>query len=99
MQVPRTGCTNRTRRIWRGLLLVVASLCLTAQAPRTSWVDVTPVAESDTVHAGSTVRVALQATVAEGFHVQSNHPRDPSLIPMRLFVDAPTGVTYVDVAF
>ena len=83
----------------RSLGLPVLFLLAAAQAPRTSWVDVTPVAESDAVRAGSTVRVALQVTVAEGFHVQANHPRDPSLIPMQLFVDAPPGVSYVDVAF
>ena len=30
---------------------------------------------------GSTARLALQVTLPEGFHVQSNAPRDPSLIP------------------
>jgi thiol:disulfide interchange protein len=58
-----------------------------------------PVTESDRVHAGSTVRVGVQLTIAPDLHAQSNHPRDPSLIPMALFIDAPAGVKYVDVAF
>ena len=36
------------------------------------------------VRAGSTVRAALQVTLPEGLHVQSNKPRDPSLIPTEL---------------
>ena len=49
--------------------------------------------------AGSTVRLALQVTIAPGYHIQSNHPRDESLIPAKLAIDAPDGITYVDVAF
>ena len=46
-----------------------------------------------------TLRVALQVTLPEGYHVQSNKPRDPSLIPTVLTVDAPAGVTVAEVVF
>ena len=35
----------------------------------------------------------------DGFHVQSNKPRDPLLIPTELTVDAPAGVTVEEVVF
>src|SRR5204862_7972796 len=44
-------------------------------------------------------RVALQVSLPEGFHVQSNKPRDPSLIPTELRIDAPDGVTVEEVVF
>ena len=46
--------------------------------------EITPLVESDGVRPGSTVRVALQIALPDGFHVQSNKPRDPSLIPTEL---------------
>ena len=54
---------------------------------------VTPYVAADAVAAGSTTRVALTVTLPEGLHVQSDAPRDPSLIPTVLTVDAPKGVT------
>jgi len=83
----------------RHLLLGLAALLGLAQAPRTQWVEVSPVAESDAAHPGTTALVALDVTVAAGFHAQSNHPRDPSLIPMTLAIDAPPGITPVEVVF
>lgn len=60
--------------------------------------DLTPLVESDGV-AGSTVRVALTVTLPERFHVQSDAPRDPSLIPTVLTIDAPAGLTVVEVVY
>jgi thiol:disulfide interchange protein len=51
------------------------------------------------VHAGETIRGALAVKLPDGFHVQSNKPRDPSLIATELMVDAPAGVTVKEVAF
>jgi thioredoxin:protein disulfide reductase len=45
------------------------------------------------------VRAALQISLPDGFHVQSNQPRDPSLIPTVLSIDAPAGVTVQEVVF
>src|SRR5437870_5093349 len=41
------------------------------------------------VHGREQVRLALRVTLPEGVHTQSNKPRDPSLIPTELNVDAP----------
>jgi thiol:disulfide interchange protein DsbD len=61
--------------------------------------DVTPLVESDGVHAGGPARVALQVSLPEGLHVQSNRPRDPSLIPTVLTADPPPGVTVEEVVY
>ena len=60
---------------------------------------VTPLVEHDRVAAGSTVRAALEVALPEGFHVQSNQPRDPSLIPTKISFTAPSGVTVTEVVF
>jgi thiol:disulfide interchange protein len=61
--------------------------------------DVTPFLEADAAHAGDTVRGALTVTLPDGFHVQSNKPRDPDLIATALTIDAPAGVTVKEVVF
>jgi thiol:disulfide interchange protein len=84
-----------------GLILLGVYVAVAAQmSPRRSQqVEIAPIAESDAVPAGTTVRLALQLTIAEGLHAQANHPRDASAIPMRLSIDTPDGVSYQDVAF
>ncbi len=62
-------------------------------------VEVTPLVGSDGAPAGSTARAALRISLPDGFHVQSNRPRDPSLIPTVLSIDAPDGVTVQEVVF
>ncbi len=75
------------------VLLVVAGTgaLLSAQArrPRAEIVTHAPTV----VAAGGDARVALVATLPEGLHVQSDAPRDPSLIPTVLTIDAPAGIT------
>jgi cytochrome c biogenesis protein CcdA len=61
--------------------------------------EVTPIVESPTALAGSIVRLALRVQVPEGFHLQSNQPRDPDLIPTTLTFDPPVGVTPTEVVF
>ncbi|HUK36225.1 MAG TPA: thioredoxin family protein [Vicinamibacterales bacterium] len=58
-----------------------------------------PLVGADGVHAGDTVRTALTVTLPDGFHVQSNKPRDPLLIATQLTVDAPDGVTVKEIVF
>ena len=60
--------------------------------------ELTPLVESDAAPGGA-VRAALQVRVPERFHVQSNAPRDPSLIPTVLTVDAPDGVKVTEIVF
>lgn len=60
--------------------------------------DVTPVVER-AVHAGDKARLALKVSLPEGLHTQSDKPRDPTLIPTVLTIDAPAGVTVDEIVF
>jgi thiol:disulfide interchange protein DsbD len=60
--------------------------------------DLTPIVESDAA-VGSSVRAALQVRLPSTLHVQSNKPRDPSLIPTTLTIDAPAGVGVGEIVF
>lgn len=55
--------------------------------------DVVAAVQSPVVAAGSTTRVALTVTLPATLHVQSDAPRDPSLIPTVLSIEAPAGVS------
>jgi thiol:disulfide interchange protein len=61
--------------------------------------DAAPLLERDAVEAGSTVRGLVQVSLPEGFHVQSDEPRDPSLIPTQLFVSPPPGIEVTEVVY
>jgi len=61
--------------------------------------DLTPLADSDAVHTGTEVRLALKVVLPDGLHVQSDKPRDPLLIATELKVDAPAGATVAEVVF
>ena len=81
-----------------------AAVLLTVAAPahaqlRRIPVEIVPIAESEPVRAGTTIKAALQVTLPEGLHVQSNKPRDPSLIPTELELQPPAGVRGVEVVF
>src|SRR5262245_43555027 len=60
--------------------------------------DLAPIAESDVVR-GSRARIALQVTVPERFHLQSDQPRDPLLIPTVLTIDPPAGVRVTEIVY
>ncbi len=60
--------------------------------------DLTPLVEG-TVRAGAPARIALKVSLPEGLHTQSNKPRDESLIPTQLTVDAPSGVTVNEIVW
>ncbi len=85
-------------------LFAAVTAALVAAAPagaqlRGIKADLTPVLAADGVHPGSEIRAALQVTLPDGFHVQSDKPRDPSLIPTVLTVDPPAGVSVAEVVF
>ncbi|MGH9203292.1 MAG: protein-disulfide reductase DsbD domain-containing protein, partial [Vicinamibacterales bacterium] len=61
--------------------------------------DVKPVVSTEPVQAGSEVRVGLTVRLPEGLHVQSDRPRDPSLIPTALAIDPPAGIAVREVVF
>ncbi len=66
--------------------------------------DLSPLVETATVTPGSDVRVALQVQLPEGYHMNSNKPRDPMLIPVVLTVPSPdqalpAGITVSEIVF
>jgi thiol:disulfide interchange protein DsbD len=65
-------------------LFVASALPAFAQPPRAK---ITPFVEHETVHAGARTRVALTVSLPEKLHVQSDQPRDPSLIPTVLTIE------------
>ncbi len=86
----------------RALIATVALLLVSSQIAvgqlRPIRAELTPLVESDAAP-GSPVRAALQVRIPERFHVQSDAPRDPTLIPTVLAVDAPEGVTVGEIVF
>jgi thiol:disulfide interchange protein DsbD len=81
-----------------GVALLLSATVAQAQLRRIP-ADVAPVLEADGVHAGDVIRGALTVSLPPGFHVQSNKPRDPSLIATELTIDAPDGVSVKEVVF
>lgn len=80
------------------LLIAVTGVIAAPSAQGRPKADLTPLVES-AAHAGGKVRVALQVSLPEGLHVQSNLPRDPMLIPTVLTVDAPAGVKVTQLVY
>jgi cytochrome c biogenesis protein CcdA len=61
--------------------------------------DIAPFVAADGVYPGGNVRLALEVRLPEGLHMNSNSPRDPSLIPAVLTVDAPPGVVVAEIVY
>jgi len=80
----------RTFGILAAVLLMVAPLA--AQTRTRPRAEVTPLVLSDT-------RLALQVTLPEGVHTQSNKPRDSSFIPTELTIDAPPGTSVDEIVW
>lgn len=81
-----------------GLVLSLGVVTAVAQAGRPR-AEVTAVAAEEAARPGTTVRVSLDVALPPDVHVQSDAPRDPSLVPTVLAVDAPPGVTVLDIAY
>jgi thiol:disulfide interchange protein DsbD len=80
-----------------GLCVLCAASVASAQTrPRA---DITPVVERAVVPAGARVRLAIKVALPTGVHTQSDKPRDPSVIPTALTIQAPAGVTVDEIVF
>lgn len=53
-----------------------------------------PAIENPQVTLGSKFEIQIQATIAKGYHIQSNKPSNPSLIPAELFLHRVSGLRY-----
>jgi DsbC/DsbD-like thiol-disulfide interchange protein len=70
-----------------------------AQLLRPPTAEVMPLVAADGVQQGSIMRAAIRVTLPEGLHTNANQPRDPSLIPIVLSVDAPSGVSVEEIVY
>ena len=89
-------------RIGRSLIGLLAAALLPAGAeaqPGRIGIALRSVAEADAAHAGTTFRVAVQARLDPGFHVNSNAPLDAFLIPTVLTLDPPDGIELAGLAW
>jgi thiol:disulfide interchange protein len=77
------------------VLVVTRDAAAQIQRPRA---DVVAIVQQP-VHAGDTARAALRVSLPEGLHTQSNKPRDETLIPTELTIDAPPGVTVKEIVW
>lgn len=78
--------------------IVVASAAVSGQPTRPT-ATLSAVAERERIEPGDSIRLALLVTLPEGLHVQSNAPRDPSLIATALTVEAPAGAKLVETVY
>jgi DsbC/DsbD-like thiol-disulfide interchange protein len=79
-------------------VLVSAVAVLGAQPGRPK-AQVTAATDEPIARAGTVVRVSLNVTLPADVHVQSDKPRDPSLIPTVLTIDAPAGVVVTEIVY
>ena len=80
------------------IIILAVTAGLTAQLRRPEAV-LTPLVERPAAVAGPAARLALKVSLPEGLHTQSNAPRDPTLIPTLLTIDAPAGVVVREVVY
>lgn len=80
-----------------GILLLTTASSVHSQPP--SPIQLSTIVEGDGAAAGSEVRVAIDARLDPGFHVNSNQPLDPGLIPTSLTLEPPAGIRLDGVAW
>ena len=71
----------------------------TAQVVAPPRAEITPLAAAGGVAPGDSVHLALAVRLPEGLHMNSNAPRDPSLIPAVLTVDAGPGWSVTEIVY
>jgi thioredoxin:protein disulfide reductase len=82
-----------------GTLTLIASASVYAQRGPAK-AEVTPLLEVAQATPGSTVHAALQVHLPEGYHTNSNKPRDPNLIPISVtFNQPPPGIEFTEIVF
>ncbi|MFN2444908.1 MAG: protein-disulfide reductase DsbD family protein [Vicinamibacterales bacterium] len=89
----------RSPALFVATVLMVGTALTLVEAQGRPRATITPFVETDAVHPASPVRVALTVALPEGLHVQSDQPRDPSLIPTVLMIEPPAGVGVKQLVF
>ena len=82
-----------------GALTAALWASVAAAQPGRIPIELATVAEADTAHAGTTFRVAVQARLEPGFHVNSQEPLEAFLIPTVLTLDPPAGIELAGLAW
>jgi thioredoxin:protein disulfide reductase len=80
-------------------LLIIGAVAVGQAQLRRPVASVVPLLQDENTPARSTVRAALQVSLPEGLHVQSNAPRDPLLIPTVLTIQPPAGVSVEEIVY
>ena len=86
------------RRLAAALALLIVAPSLASAQLRGVRAELAPLVESE-ARPGGTVRAALIVRLPEQLHVQSDAPRDPSLIPTVLTFEPATGVRATEIVF
>ena len=91
---------------FRSSLVAAVVLCCLGASPTQAQTarhrqiaDLTPIVETSAAHAGTLVRAAVRVQLPDGFHVNSDRPREPALFPLSMTVAAPSGAALIDVSF
>ena len=84
--------------------MLAATLCgaaLSAQAPakRPGVAELAVLPATLEVHPGGSARAAITVRLPEGFHMNSDQPRDPNLIPITVSMEAVPAVASAQAAF
>ena len=78
-------------------LLLITVLASGQQGPTS--IELTQRYQTDGAHAGDTFRMAVEVRLDEGYHVNSEAPIDPYLIPTSLILGPPEGIDVQKLAF
>lgn len=87
------------RLLTAGALTAALWASVAAAQPGRIPIELATVAEADAAHAGTTFRVAVQARLEPGFHVNSQEPLEAFLIPTVLTLDPPAGIELAGLAW
>jgi hypothetical protein len=93
LQMSRTISLRRSSTLCSTLCVLAAMLCglATAQVPKAPSVTLAPI-PLVTAQRTTQTMVALNFRVGNGFHINSNAPKDEFLIPTALKMDLPTDI-------
>ena len=88
----------KTRPLWViALVAIAAGIARGQTGPPVP--AITPLVEHSAIHPGGTERLAVRVALPAGVHVNSDKPRDPSLIPTVLTLTTPDGVKVDEISY
>ena len=98
-----TDSQNNPVRKFKSLFLIVAFLAFITNSSHAQMrkivAELSPMVETDAVHPGTTVRAAMAVKLPETYHMQSDKPSRPLLVPTHLQLDVPKGVEVVELVY